>query len=163
MTSSMVDELESKLSNSIPEDPEKALATKTGIVDPKMAWEIESSENLDKVTDNTSEEEDISKDKESTEPDSIPKETPLVEKDSNVIVNTIKELEGFADNSYYDVNAERSGFGSDTKTDPKTGKVTRITKGMTVTKEEAEADLNRRLPTEFIPSVINAVGKLKRR
>ena len=77
---------------------------------------------------------------------------------NSVISDTIKELEGFADGSYFDVTAEGGGFGSDTKTDPITGEVTTITEGMTVTKEEAEADLNRRLTTEFVPSVVDAVG-----
>ena len=83
---------------------------------------------------------------------------PIDQGPLNVISNTIKELEGFADGSYFDVTAERGGFGSDTKTDPITGEVTTITEGMTVTKEEAEADLNRRLTTEFVPSVVDAVG-----
>ena len=77
---------------------------------------------------------------------------------SSTITDTIKELEGFSDSTYYDVNAERGGYGSDTKTDPVTGEVTNIEPGMTVTREEAEADLNRRLTTEFIPSVVDAVG-----
>ena len=83
---------------------------------------------------------------------------PIDQSDKNVISNTIKELEGFSDDTYYDVNADRAGYGSDTKTDPVTGEVTKITEGMTVTREEAEADLNRRLTTEFIPSVVNVVG-----
>ncbi len=83
---------------------------------------------------------------------------PVDQSQMDVIANTIRELEGFGDDTYFDVNAERAGYGSDTKTDPVTGEVTQIEPGMTVTKEEAEADLNRRLTTEFIPSVVNAVG-----
>ena len=83
---------------------------------------------------------------------------PIDQSEKNVISNTIKELEGFSDDTYYDVNADRAGYGSDTKTDPVTGEVTKITEGMTVTREEAEADLNRRLTTEFIPSVVDVVG-----
>jgi len=83
---------------------------------------------------------------------------PVDQSQMNVISDTIKELEGFGSDTYFDVNAERAGYGSDTKTDPVTGEVTQIEPGMTVTKEEAEADLNRRLTTEFIPSVVDAVG-----
>ena len=77
---------------------------------------------------------------------------------SSLITNTIKAFEGYSDDVYFDVNAPRAGYGSDTKTDPITGEVTKIEPGMTVTREEAEADLNRRLTTEFIPSVVDAVG-----
>ena len=76
----------------------------------------------------------------------------------SVISQTIKGFESRTETPYYDVNAYRAGFGSDTKTDPITGKVTKITEGTTVSKEEAEADLNRRLTTEFIPSVVNTIG-----
>jgi len=76
----------------------------------------------------------------------------------SVISQTIMGFEGRTENPYYDVNAYRAGYGSDTKTDPITGKVTKITEGMTVSKAEADADLNRRLTKEFIPSVVNTVG-----
>lgn len=94
---------------------------------------------------------------------------PVDQSQMDVIANTIRELEGFGSDTYFDVNAERAGYGSDTKTDPVTGEVTKIEPGMTVTKEEAEADLNRRLTQNttlsdgtvqkgFIPSVVDAVG-----
>jgi GH24 family phage-related lysozyme (muramidase) len=78
--------------------------------------------------------------------------------EESVISQTIMGFEGRTEKPYWDVNANRAGYGSDTKTDPITGKVTKITEGMTVSKAEADADLNRRLTTEFIPSVVNAVG-----
>ncbi len=78
--------------------------------------------------------------------------------EQSVISQTIMGFEGRTENPYYDVNAYRAGYGSDTKTDPITGKVTKITEGMTVSKAEADADLNRRLTKEFIPSVVNTVG-----
>ena len=78
--------------------------------------------------------------------------------EESVIAKTITGFEGRTEDPYYDVNAYRAGYGSDTKTDPITGKVTKITEGMTVSKAEADADLNRRLTKEFIPSVVNTVG-----
>ncbi len=78
--------------------------------------------------------------------------------EQSVISQAIMGFEGRTENPYYDVNAYRAGYGSDTKTDPITGKVTKITEGMTVSKAEADADLNRRLTKEFIPSVVNTVG-----
>jgi GH24 family phage-related lysozyme (muramidase) len=94
---------------------------------------------------------------------------PVDQSEMDIIANTIRELEGFGSDTYFDVNAERAGYGSDTKTDPVTGEVTKIEPGMTVTREEAEADLNRRLTQNttlsdgtvqkgFIPSVVDAVG-----
>ncbi len=83
---------------------------------------------------------------------------PIDQSEMNVISDTIKGFEGFAGVGGFDVTADRAGYGSDTKTDPITGEVTRIEEGMTVTLEEAEADLNRRLTTEFVPSVVDAVG-----
>ena len=74
------------------------------------------------------------------------------------IADTIRTFEGFSDSPYYDVNAYRAGYGSDTKTDPVTGEFTKIAEGMTVTPEEAEADLFRRTTTEFIPSVVAEIG-----
>ena len=76
----------------------------------------------------------------------------------NVISDTIKALEGSTTKPYFDVNAFRVGYGSDTITDPNTGRVTKVTEGSNVSRAQAEADLNRRLTTEFVPSVVNAVG-----
>ena len=78
--------------------------------------------------------------------------------DNSTISDVIKGFEGYSKDPYYDVNADRAGYGSDTKTDPETGKVTKITKGTTVSKAEADADLERRLQTEFIPNVVNKIG-----
>ncbi len=78
--------------------------------------------------------------------------------DNSTISDVIKGFEGYSKDSYYDVNANRAGYGSDTKTDPETGKVTKITKDTNVSKAEADADLERRLQTEFIPNVVNKIG-----
>ncbi|EXB47278.1 hypothetical protein J522_1929 [Acinetobacter baumannii 146457] len=55
----------------------------------------------------------------------------------------IRKHEGFKENAYWDVNAYRVGYGSDTTTD-KNGKVAKVTKTTTVDKEGAERDLVRR-------------------
>lgn len=89
--------------------------------------------------------------------------------DNSTISDVIKGFEGYSKDSYYDVNADRAGYGSDTKTDPETGKVTKITKGTTVSKAEADADLERRLTQDttlpdgtvqksFISNVVNKIG-----
>lgn len=62
----------------------------------------------------------------------------------------IKQKEGYdpngrGGNAYYDVNAYRAGYGSDTITDPNTGTVRRVVQGDRVTPQMAEADLSRRI------------------
>lgn len=71
----------------------------------------------------------------------------------------IKGAEGYRPDAYWDVNAHRVGYGSDTTTDPVTGAVSPVTAATTgVTREAAEADLQRRIQTEFIPAATKAVG-----
>ena len=55
----------------------------------------------------------------------------------------IKQHEGFKSNTYWDVNAHRLGYGSDTITNLD-GSVRRVKNGDTVTREQAELDLRRR-------------------
>lgn len=55
----------------------------------------------------------------------------------------IRKHEGFKENAYWDVNAYRVGYGSDTTTD-KNGKVSKVSKTTTVDREGAERDLVRR-------------------
>lgn len=70
----------------------------------------------------------------------------------------IQDREGFADHAYWDVNAYRAGYGSDTLTDPRTGKVTRVTKDTRgITRAQAGADLERRLP-EFMNRAAGQAG-----
>lgn len=76
----------------------------------------------------------------------------------DVITDTIIGFEGFRATPYYDVNANRVGYGSDEIT-LADGTVQAVTPGMTVTKEDAARDLNRRLTTEFIPEIIDDIGK----
>lgn len=78
---------------------------------------------------------------------------------ASVTRSMIQRHEGFATKAYWDVNAWRVGHGSDTITDPRTGKVRAVTKDTAgVTKEMAGADLERRLRDEFVPKAKRAAG-----
>jgi GH24 family phage-related lysozyme (muramidase) len=76
---------------------------------------------------------------------------------SNLLSNLLRRFEGFRETPYYDVNAYRTGYGSDTITQAD-GKVIKVQPGMQITKEDAERDLSRRLNTEFIPKATMQVG-----
>lgn len=60
-------------------------------------------------------------------------------------MGALRHFEGFQGNAKWDINAYRAGYGSDTVTDPVTGKVSKVNSGTRVTKEMAEADLARRV------------------
>jgi GH24 family phage-related lysozyme (muramidase) len=68
----------------------------------------------------------------------------------------LRKKEGFRDTPYWDVNADRIGYGSDTITRAD-GTVERVTKGSRVSKEDAERDLDRRV-REFERTVVGQVG-----
>ena len=70
----------------------------------------------------------------------------------------IRSFEGFRDTPYWDVNALRTGYGSDTVTLPD-GTVKRVTKDTRVSREDADRDLARRVQTEFIPRAATAIGQ----
>ena len=72
----------------------------------------------------------------------------------------IREKEDFRSGAYWDVNAWRTGFGSDTTTDAQ-GNVSAVTQSTTTTIEAANRDLTRRLTQEFIPAVRAAIGSDK--
>lgn len=72
-------------------------------------------------------------------------------------LDLIRGFEGYRDTPYWDVNAYRTGYGSDTITAPD-GSVVRVTPGMTTTRADAERDLSRRVNTEFAPIAARAVG-----
>ncbi|WP_419851728.1 integrating conjugative element protein [Actinobacillus pleuropneumoniae] len=55
----------------------------------------------------------------------------------------LKHFEGFSSTAYWDVNAYRTGYGSDTVT-LSDGTIVRVNKGTTVTREDADRDLARR-------------------
>lgn len=68
----------------------------------------------------------------------------------------IRQFEGFRATPYYDVNAFRVGYGSDTIT-LSDGTIQRVTEGMRVSVADANRDLIRRITTEFAPTARNAV------
>jgi GH24 family phage-related lysozyme (muramidase) len=76
----------------------------------------------------------------------------------DLATNLIKQREGFIEKPAYDVNAYRAGYGSDTVTRPD-GAVERVKPGMTVSREDAERDLQRRIQTEFVPKAAAKVGE----
>lgn len=69
----------------------------------------------------------------------------------------IRKEEGFRTTPYWDTNAWRIGYGSDTITRAD-GTVMRVAPGMTVSKADAERDLDRRINQEFIPRARNQIG-----
>lgn len=73
---------------------------------------------------------------------------------------TIRKFEGFRTEPYWDVNAYRVGYGSDTITRAD-GTVVKVTPGMTISRADAERDLQRRINTEFVPGIIRMVGEDK--
>lgn len=76
----------------------------------------------------------------------------------DMTTNLIKEREGFISKPEYDVNAYRAGYGSDTVTRPD-GSVEKVKPGMSVSREDAERDLQRRIQTEFVPKAAAKVGE----
>lgn len=79
---------------------------------------------------------------------------PEFRKSSSIAI--IKQFEGFDGNAYWDVNAYRTGYGSDTVT-REDGTVERVTKETKVTREDADRDLARRVQ-EFENIAVNQVG-----
>lgn len=76
---------------------------------------------------------------------------------SDSILQVIRAHEGYRDTPYWDVNAYRIGYGSDTIT-TSDGRVVPVTQGMQVSRDDAERDLARRVGSEFMPSAARAVG-----
>lgn len=70
----------------------------------------------------------------------------------------IRNFEGFKETPYWDVNALRTGYGSDTVT-LADGTVQPVGKDTRVTREDADRDLARRVQTEFMPRAAKAVGE----
>lgn len=59
----------------------------------------------------------------------------------------LRDFEGFRSGTYYDVNHDRLGYGSDTIT-TRDGRVLKVKKGDVVSREDAERDLARRIKEE---------------
>lgn len=68
----------------------------------------------------------------------------------------IKRFEGYSETPYYDVNAFRAGYGSDTTT-LADGTVQKIVEGMTVSRADSERDLARRI-AEFQNVIVGQIG-----
>ena len=68
----------------------------------------------------------------------------------------LRKFEGFRATPYYDVNAFRAGFGSDTVT-LSDGTIKKVTEGMSVSVADANRDLLRRITQEFMPAARSAV------
>jgi len=71
--------------------------------------------------------------------------------------SVIRRFEGFRNTPYWDVNAYRTGYGSDTITKAD-GSIVRVQPGMQISREDAERDLQRRINTEFVPKAARAAG-----
>lgn len=76
----------------------------------------------------------------------------------NDALDLIRRFEGYRETPYWDVNAMRAGYGSDTVT-LADGRVVPVTKGARVSRADAERDLARRVGTEFMPRAAQAVGR----
>ncbi|AET42303.1 tail length tape measure protein [Ruegeria phage DSS3-P1] len=77
---------------------------------------------------------------------------------AQVAAQVLREFEGFRSTPYYDVNAYRAGYGSDTVT-LADGTIQRVVQGISVSVADANRDLNRRITTEFIPRVVQVAGQ----
>lgn len=71
-------------------------------------------------------------------------------------IDLIKDFEGFRSKAYWDVNAYRAGFGSDTVTRPD-GSVEQVTQATVVTLADANRDLARRIG-EFQAAIMGEIG-----
>lgn len=69
----------------------------------------------------------------------------------------IAGFEGFRSKPYWDVNAYRTGYGSDTITRAD-GSIIPVAQGMSISQDDALRDLDRRIASEFMPSAQRAVG-----
>lgn len=75
----------------------------------------------------------------------------------NATLDLLRQFEGYREAPYWDVNALRAGYGSDTMT-LADGSVVPIGKDTRVSREDAERDLARRVESEFMPRVVASVG-----
>jgi GH24 family phage-related lysozyme (muramidase) len=69
----------------------------------------------------------------------------------------IVDKEGFRETPYWDVNAYRAGYGSDTYT-LADGTVKQVQQGVNITRADADRDIDRRISTEFMPEARRAIG-----
>ena len=83
-------------------------------------------------------------------------QTPLNTNDIQATIDFLKKEEGFRENAYWDVNAYRIGYGSDTITKPN-GSTIKVTATSKVNVEDATRDLERRVLFEFKPKAESAI------
>jgi tape measure domain-containing protein len=76
---------------------------------------------------------------------------------TQVAAQFLRDLEGFRATPYWDVNANRVGFGSDTVT-LADGTIKKVTEGMRISVADANRDLMRRITTEFMPAARRGAG-----
>lgn len=74
-----------------------------------------------------------------------------------IAAEILRREESFRDTPYWDVNALRTGYGSDTVT-LADGSVQKVTKDTRVSRADGERDLSRRLTSEFEPRASGQVG-----
>jgi GH24 family phage-related lysozyme (muramidase) len=88
--------------------------------------------------------------------DTLGKTYDEVSKSQSSAAGMLRNFESFSPKAYWDVNAYRTGFGSDTTTRAD-GSIEKVTKETTVTLADAERDLSRRI-TEFQTGIQKAIG-----
>lgn len=74
-------------------------------------------------------------------------------------ISLIKDFERYREKPYWDVNAYRAGFGSDTVT-LSDGSVQQVTQGMRVSLEDANRDLARRI-VDFQRGIVSDIGQTR--
>lgn len=77
---------------------------------------------------------------------------------ADITSQLIRDREGYRSTPYWDVNAWRVGYGSDTLTDAD-GTIRSVTKNSRTTREDAERDLARRIPEFQRDGIIAYVGQ----
>ena len=77
----------------------------------------------------------------------------------SLTMDLLRKHEGYRAKPYWDVNAHRIGYGSDTITRAD-GQVTKVKPGMQITRADAERDLARRIP-QFQNRIIQQVGDVR--
>lgn len=88
--------------------------------------------------------------------DTLGKTYDEVSKSQSSAAGMLRNFESFSSKAYWDVNAYRTGFGSDTKTNAD-GSIEKVTKDTIVTLADAERDLSRRIQ-EFQSGIQKAIG-----
>ena len=100
-------------------------------------------------------------DKDNSTPSAAPKSSSKPSSSSGDMsdpATLIKKREGYISQPKWDVNAHRAGYGSDTVTRAD-GTIEKVKPGMSVSREDADRDLQRRIPEFQKKGVIDHVGQ----